>query len=386
MYLTELALTNFRSYNELNLTFEPGVIALTGPNGVGKTNLLEAINFASTLISHRVSTKAPLIAVGSDSAIVQARIKAGGRSSVIELELKEQGSGKARINRGQVVSAAQVRGILRAILFAPEDLSLVKGDPEGRRRFLDELIMQAKPVMAGTYRDFERVLRHRNALLRTARQQGSHDVAMLEIITEQLVKLSAQIMTARIHIVQSLNKPLEARYQQIASQVAPVALRLVAGQDSEHLIPDIELLEQSYALQFGELNTQELARGQTLVGPQRDDVFLGIGDLPAKGYASHGESWSLALALKLSAFDYLSTLDLNSSFNIAADDVTTLALQQPVLLLDDVFAELDTQRRENLSATIKDIGQVFVTSAIASDIPSTLGARIITVSKGQAKG
>jgi len=398
MHLSELALSNFRTYEKLNLSFAPGVIVLAGRNGVGKTNLIEAINYAAAISSHRVSNKTPLITSGQERAIIQARIKAGERTSAIELEIKEQGAGKARINRGQVVPSSQARGILRSVLFAPEDLALVKGDPEGRRRFLDDLVLQAKPVMAGTYRDYERVLKQRNAILKNARKFGGLDVEMLSIYDEQLVALGVEITLARLALIEALRKPVENWYQQIAEQDTEVLVYL-AGDIPALRDPAIsskdepqddggykQTLKTEYFEQIQSKRNQELERGLTLVGPQRDDLFFGIGELPAKGYASHGESWSLALALKLAAFDYLSTIDLNSSFTHENENTAAFETQQPILLLDDVFSELDTGRRTALSNAIKNKNQVFITTAVLEDIPTDLYHRVIKVEKGHTDG
>jgi len=386
MQLTELALANFRTYQKLNLNFTAGVTVFAGQNGAGKTNLVEAINYVATIGSHRVANRAPLIALGAERAIIQARIKAGDRTSAIELEIKEQGSNKARINGGQLVPSSQARGILRAILFAPEDLSLVKGDPDGRRRFLDDLVLQARPVMAGTYRDYDQVLRQRNALLRNTRQRGGYDPALLEILDEQLVSHGAAITAARQALVVGLNETIAAWYQRIAHADTPVLTALTDVSRETSAVQPLADIAAGYTEQLAARRNQELERGMTLVGPQRDDWYYQIGEFPAKGYASHGESWSLALALKLAAFEYLGTIDLASSFTHIYVESEQYSIQQPILLLDDVFSELDNDRRAALSNAIKDINQVFITTAVVGDIPAELEPRIITVTKGQVDG
>ncbi|MDR2703936.1 MAG: DNA replication/repair protein RecF [Cellulomonadaceae bacterium] len=384
MYLTELALANFRTYEKLTLGFEPEVTVFAGPNGVGKTNIIEAIHYVATISSHRVSNKTPLIQAGTDRAIIQARIKAGERASAIELEIKEHGSGRARVNRGQVIPSSGARGILRAVLFAPEDLALVKGDPEGRRRFLDELVLQAKPVLAGDYRDYDKVLRQRNAFLKQARQRGAFDSEMLEIYNEQLVRYGVEITLGRLALGAALQQPIENWYQKIAQSQVEIITKLACDHNLTDTTP--EALAAEYYEQLEGKRTQELERGLTLVGPQRDDLFFSIGDLPAKGYASHGESWSLALALKLAAFDHLAAIDLNSSFDHSEATSVSYETQQPVLLLDDVFSELDSGRRAALSEAITNKNQVFITTAVLDDIPKGLYSRVITVAKGSANG
>jgi len=405
MYVAELDLLDFRSYEKLNLALVPGITALTGANGAGKTNLVEAIYFAATLGSHRVSGKAPLIRQGAERAIIRLRARAGERTSAIELEIPQTGSGRARVNGGQVIPVGQTRGIVRAVMFSPEDLTIIKGEPDIRRRFIDDLVLQARPTLFGYYRDYEQILRQRNAFLKNARQFGKHDDTMHQILTEQLIQVGIEITTARILLIATIQPLVASAYQQIADTTTPTQLALVLDGPREELsdgsvdaqvgtpaiAPDApqeqtpqlrEQLAAYYQQQFAAKYSQELARGYTLVGPHRDDLALTLAGLPAKGYASHGETWSLALALKLAAFTYL-----KHQYAAApnAEGAEQSQDSDPILILDDVFAELDEKRRSSLTKAIKDVQQVFITSAVASDIPAELDFNMFRVENGSVQ-
>jgi len=400
MFVAELDLTDFRSYEKSNISFAPGITALIGPNGVGKTNLVEAIYYAATLNSHRVSSKVPLIKSGAERAIIRLRARNDQRTSIIELDIPQSGSGRARINGGQVIPIGQTRGIIRTIMFSPEDIGIAKGEPETRRRFLDELVLQARPALAGYYRDYEQVLRQRNAYLKNARQLGNPSDGVLDILTEQLIEFGTEISVARLLVTKTLQPLVTKHYQQIADANTALTLEITQGSSDAALPVDVSIsellgadeqaeaqvkteLRSAYVQQFQSKQAGELARGYTLVGPHRDDLALALDGLPAKGYASHGESWSLALALKLAAFDYLAA----QYANFAPPDASIVAesserSHQPILILDDVFAELDEKRRASLSAAIESIEQVLITSAVASDIPKALDVQVRTVAKG----
>jgi DNA replication and repair protein RecF len=454
VHLTRLALTDFRSYAGAELSLEPGVSTLLGPNGQGKTNLVEAAAYVATLGSHRVATDAPLVRSGAERAILRAAVTSGARDSLVEIEINPGRANRARLNRAPVTRPRQVLGVLRTVLFAPEDLALVKGDPEQRRRFLDDLLVASAPRYAGVRADYERVLRQRTALLKSLRghpgragragarayarasgpraagyggagqdgasqdgagqDEASQDEASqdgagqdgagqneadrdglgqdgtgrdeaprngrpgglagpaartLDVWDEHLATAGAELLTGRIALTATL-RPLVARsYGAVAGAGAVEAgisyrqsLRipgLSGTAEPAEPAADAARLADGLREALAAVRGEELERGVCLVGPHRDDLELRIGDLPARGYASHGESWSMALALRLSAFDAL---------RAGGDD--------PVLLLDDVFAELDTGRRERLAGLVAGAEQVLVTAAVPADVPAALhGAR-----------
>ncbi|SHQ27194.1 DNA replication and repair protein RecF [Mycobacteroides abscessus subsp. abscessus] len=367
MYVRQLGLRDFRSWERVDLELEPGRTVFVGPNGYGKTNLVEALWYSSTLGSHRVATDAPLIRTGAERAVVSTIVVNDGRELAIDLEIAAGRANKTRVNRSPVRSPREVVGILHAVLFAPEDLSLVRGDPADRRRFLDDLLIQRRPRMAGVRADYDKVLRQRTALLKTAMAalRQRHDQSVLDTLDVwdgHLVAHGAELLSARIELVGELRPLVEKSYQLLApaSRPADIAYRssvegVEAGLSVEHLAD---------ALQAGLVakRSAEIERGVCLVGPHRDDLKLRLGDGPAKGFASHGESWSFALALRLAAFDLL-----------RADGT------DPVLMLDDVFAELDGARRRSLATVAADAEQVLVTAAVPDDVPEELSARTVTV-------
>jgi DNA replication and repair protein RecF len=445
VHLTRLALTDFRSYAGAELSLEPGVSTLLGPNGQGKTNLVEAAAYVATLGSHRVATDAPLVRSGAERAILRAAVTSGARDSLVEIEINPGRANRARLNRAPVTRPRQVLGVLRTVLFAPEDLALAKGDPEQRRRFLDDLLVASAPRYAGVRADYERVLRQRTALLKSLRghpgragrsgarayahagapreaapggtgrggegQDGlSQDGAgqdgagqdglsqdgtgqdgtgtgqdraprngrpvlagpaarTLDVWDEHLATAGAELLAARIALTATL-RPLVARsYGAVAGAGAVEAsisyrqsLRmpgLSGTAEPAEPTADAARLADGLREALAAARGEELDRGVCLVGPHRDDLELRIGDLPARGYASHGESWSMALALRLSAFEALRD-----------------GGEDPVLLLDDVFAELDTGRRERLAGLVAGAEQVLVTAAVPADVPAALhGAR-----------
>jgi DNA replication and repair protein RecF len=454
VHLTRLALTDFRSYAGAELSLEPGVSILLGPNGQGKTNLVEAAAYVATLGSHRVASDAPLVRSGAERAILRAAVTSSDRDSLVEIEINPGRANRARLNRAPVTRPRQVLGVLRTVLFAPEDLALVKGDPEQRRRFLDDLLVVSAPRYAGVRADYERVLRQRTALLKSlrghpgrpgragarayahtgasrgagqdgagqdgadrnglardgagqdgagqdsagqdsagqdsARQDGTTQdgtgqggaarngrpagltgpaARTLDVWDEHLATAGAELLAARIALTATL-RPLVARSYSAVAGAGTVeasisyrqALRMpglsgTAGPAEP--AADAARLADGLREALAAARGEELERGVCLVGPHRDDLELRVGDLPARGYASHGESWSMALALRLSAFEALRG---------AGDD--------PVLLLDDVFAELDTGRRERLAGLVAGAEQVLVTAAVPADVPAELhGAR-----------
>ncbi|WP_414504823.1 DNA replication/repair protein RecF [Streptomyces sp. NEAU-L66] len=371
MHVTHLSLADFRSYARVEVPLDPGVTAFVGPNGQGKTNLVEAVGYLATLGSHRVSSDAPLVRMGAERAVVRAAVVQGERQQLIELELNPGKANRARINRSSQVRPRDVLGIVRTVLFAPEDLALVKGDPGERRRFLDELITARSPRMAGVRSDYDRVLKQRNTLLKTAalaRRHGGRqmDLSTLDVWDQHLARAGAELLAQRLDLIAGLQPLADKAYEQLAPGGGPLALeyRGSAGEAMAEATTREELYGVLLAA-LGEARKGEIERGVTLVGPHRDDLVLKLGQLPAKGYASHGESWSYALALRLASYDLLRAEG-----------------NEPVLVLDDVFAELDARRRERLAELVAPGEQVLVTAAVDDDVPGVLAGTRFAVSGG----
>lgn len=365
MHLRRLAVEDFRSWERAELLLEPGVTVLVGSNGVGKTNLVEAIGYLATLGSHRVATDAPLIRRGAQRAIVRGQVVHQGRELNVELEITAGKANRARVNRAPVARPREILGILRSVLFAPEDLALVRGDPGERRRFLDELLVARYPRYAGVRSDYERVLRQRSALLKTARNRHA-DLSTLEVWDGHLARHGAALLAGRLDLVEGIAPHAEKAFAEVAPSSDPVTLAYRCSVPGE-LPPSPQELEALLLDELGQVRRQEIERGVCLVGPHRDDLLLNLGEGPAKGYASHGESWAIALALRLASYRLLK-----------ADDV------EPVLILDDVFAELDAQRRRALSAVAAEAEQVVVTAAVAEDVPAELLGTRYAVGGGSA--
>ncbi len=386
MHVRHLNVADFRSYAGADLALGPGVTTLVGPNGQGKTNLVEAIGYLATLSSHRVATDQPLVRFGAERAVIRGVVVREGRESLIELELNPGRANRAQLNRSPMPRPREVLGTLRTVLFAPEDLALVKGDPAGRRAFVDDLLVQRQPRWAGVRADYDKVLRQRNALLKSAapvlrkgarRPSRSSSAApgepvedarasalhTLDVWDGQLARFGAQLLSGRLRLVADLAPHLSAAYTAVSAGQSdaavtyrssvrePMAAAIAAGEQ-----PTVEALEAELLATFADVRSQEVERGLTLVGPHRDDLVLSLGPLPAKGYASHGESWSFALGLKLAAYQLLRA-ELG---------------EDPVLVLDDVFAELDTGRRERLAALVGEGEQVLITAAVGADVPQVL--------------
>lgn len=370
MWVKELRLTDFRSYPSALIQLSEGVTTFVGRNGQGKTNLVEAIGYAATLNSHRVSTDAPLVRSGAERALIGLDVVLPDRECVVEIEVNPGKANRARINRASVTKARDVLGIVHTVLFAPEDLALVKGDPAERRRFIDELLIQRSPRMAGVKADYERVLKQRNALLKSAggSRRGASDnlTSTLDVWDEQAATTGAELVAARIALVGELSELVTRAYNDIAGADAGATISYSSAiKDDTQSTSRVDwrawLLEA-----FQQKRREELDRGITLVGPQRDDLSMWVNDHPAKGFASHGESWSFALSLRL------------ASLAVLREDGV-----EPVLILDDVFAELDTHRRNHLTEQVLQSPQVLITAAVAEDIPVALGGRRVAVSLGQ---
>lgn len=403
MYLEHLSLTDFRSYAQVDVALEPGVTVLVGSNGIGKTNLMEAIGYLATLSSHRVSSDAPLLRFGTDRALVRARLVRGGQTTVLELEINAGRANRGRINRSNPVRARDLLGICQTVLFAPEDLALVKGDPANRRRFLDELLVSLIPRHSATRSDYDRVLKQRNALLKSARAgkfTSAHE-ATLDVWDQHMAKAGAELLYARLELVERLRPHLAKAYAQLTdgSKEAGAVYRstlqnlmdddggpssgnagtgtgmagpVPAGQGGgpeELRYLSVEELTERYVQAFAASRRKELERGISLVGPHRDELELVLGEAPAKGYASHGETWSMCLSLRL------------ASYYVMLDDARTGG-SAPILILDDVFAELDVQRRRKLAAIVSGAEQVLVTAAVDADIPAELSGRRVKVIPG----
>jgi DNA replication and repair protein RecF len=376
VHVSHLSLHDFRSYPEAEVRLGPGVTAFVGRNGQGKTNLVEAVDYIARLASHRVAGDAPLVRFGADHAVVRAAVVRDGREAVLEVQINPGRSNRARVNRSPLPRARELLGLVRTVLFSPEDLALVKGDPSERRAFLDDLLVQRAPRYAGVRADYDRILKQRNSLLKTAgvaRRQGrSSDSALstLEVWNSHLSRTGAELLAARLVLVEDLRPYVAAAYEAVAQGATRTdatmtykpSLELPADVDG---VPsrDREELAAALLAEVERRRDDEIDRGVSLVGPHRDDLTLGIGPLPVKGYASHGESWSMALSLRLASYDLL---------RAGGDD--------PILILDDVFAELDTERRERLAELVAGAEQVLVTAAVPEDIPAVLaGARIDVV-------
>ncbi|MFF3455585.1 DNA replication/repair protein RecF [Streptomyces sp. NPDC002730] len=381
MHVTHLSLADFRSYARVEVPLDPGVTAFVGPNGQGKTNLVEAVGYLATLASHRVSSDAPLVRMGADRAVIRAAVTQGERSQLIELELNPGKANRARINRSSQVRPRDVLGIVRTVLFAPEDLALVKGDPGERRRFLDELITARSPRMAGVRSDYERVLKQRNTLLKSAAMARRHggrgmDLSTLDVWDQHLARAGAELLAQRIDLIAAMQPLADKAYEALAPGGGPVALEYRSSSSAGSGVGSdggsgVHGRDELYAQLIGalaEVRKQEIERGVTLVGPHRDELVLKLGQLPAKGYASHGESWSYALALRLASYELLRAEG-----------------NEPVLVLDDVFAELDARRRERLAELVAPGEQVLVTAAVDDDVPGVLAGARYTVANGEVE-
>jgi DNA replication and repair protein RecF len=386
VHLTRLALTDFRSYAAVDVPLERGVTIFGGANGEGKTNLVEAVGYVATLASHRSAQDAPLIRAGAEQAIIRAAISTTPNDALVEIELNAGRANRVRLNRAPLTRPRDVLGVLRTVLFAPEDLALVKGDPGERRRFLDDLLVAMAPRYAAVRADYERVVKQRTALLKSAgpkggpkgnRQSREAVAATLDVWDAHLARTGAELLVAREHLVDAIRPHVERNYLAVAggdrgpaeiayrrSFEAPEGTAEHADAGARHG-ERVRAAEKSLRAALLEVRPSELDRGVCLAGPHRDELELSIRDLPARGYASHGESWSLALALRLASFDLLRA-----------------GREDPVLILDDVFAELDAGRRDRLAALVATAEQVLVTAAVPADVPAILAGARFTVTAG----
>jgi DNA replication and repair protein RecF len=385
MYVQKVKLTNFRNYQSAEVELAAGVNLFYGSNGQGKTNLVEAINFFGALDSHRVAGYAPLIKQGEKTAIISLELNHEERQLLLEYELNTDSPNRARLNKSQTAKSKDILGYLNSVIFAPEDLDIVKRDPSNRRAFIDQLIIQFTPRMHGVYSDYERVLKQRNTLLKSARATGARgdQLSTLSAWDHSLVEYGSEIIAARVAIVQKLSPGLISNYQQIAKSNNEPKMFIKSSISKENPLEEAELTEGEYlqltdkqeiAKVFAErlagLRPKEIERAITLVGPHRDDLVLNLGTLPAKGYASHGESWSYALSLRLASLEILKQES---------------RLGDPILILDDVFAELDSERRTKLAELVQLNEQVIITAAVIEDVPETLLAMKYQVIGGEVK-
>lgn len=386
MIVEQLSLVDFRNYAAADVTLHPGTNVFVGRNGQGKTNLAEAIGYFATLGSHRVSQDAPMVRHGADAAIVRTRLAHGERTVILEAQLNRTGSNKARVN-GSAVKSAELPRYAQVVLFAPEDLQIVRGDPSARRRFADQLLIQRAPRMSAVLSDYDRVLKQRTALLKSARARGirGEELTTLDVWDDKLVQLGTQVIRARLALADDLAAPLSRAYTTIAGADHQPELEWALTVDGARADDDdeserggaapapavrgrsTEEVEARFRAMLAAKRPAELERGVTLVGPHRDDLVLRVRGLPVKGYASHGESWSVALSLRLASAELLREHSL---------------LGDPVLILDDVFAELDADRRSRLAGVVAGFEQVIVTAAVEADVPEALRARTVYVEAG----
>jgi DNA replication and repair protein RecF len=380
LYVAHLTLVDFRSYATAEVSLEPGATAFIGRNGQGKTNLVEAVDYLSRLASHRVAGDAPLVRAGAERALVRAAVVRDGREAVLEVEINPGRSNRARVNRADLPRARELVGLVRTVVFAPDDLALVKGDPAGRRAFLDDLLVMRTPRLAGVRQDYERVLKQRNSLLKTAgtarRGSSSEEGALstLGVWDAHLARTGAEILAERLRLVAELRPYVGNAYATVArgATTDDAALAYQPSLDIGDLTDRASLTERLLE-ELECRRSDELDRGVSLVGPHRDELLLTLGNgdpatprLPVRGYASHGESWSFALALRLASYDL-----------VRADG------DDPILILDDVFAELDAERRGQLAELVAGAEQVLVTAAVAADVPEKLAGTRYLVAGGE---
>lgn len=360
MRINKLALTNFRSYNSLELELQPGVITFIGDNGSGKTNIAESLIYLAFLSSHRVSNNVPLISLGNQQAIIRAEVQREDRTLQIDLEINASKASRARINGNPTRSQREILGAIQIVYFSPEDLDLVRGEPGTRRDFLDRLLITRTPRLAGVIADYERVVKQRNALLKTRTS-----AAALAPWNEQLIKLGAELTAERIALIEALNPYVGQNYANL-NEVKPASISYKCS--TEGVTKDVDTNITVLTARLDEVAYQEIERGVSLIGPHRDDLHLQLGDFPAKGYASHGESWSMAISLRIGSFNLLKSEGAS-----------------PILILDDVFAELDTSRRIQLMSATKLAEQTFITAAVESDLPTELLTQKFYVTPGVVK-
>lgn len=367
MHIRSLELRDYRSWPELKVDLEPGITVFIGRNGFGKTNIVEAIGYLAHLSSHRVSSDAPLVRAHAANARISAVAVNQGRELAAHLLIKPHAANQGSLNRTRVKSTRELLGVVKTVLFAPEDLALVKGEPAERRRYLDDIIAMRQPRMAGVKADYDKVLKQRNALLKTATialrrgygtEEGAAALSTLDTWDGQLARLGAEVMAARFALLHELAPKIHDAYATIAPESRPASVTYKTTIDAglaQLLEFDAGIIEATLLTELAQKRQREIERGSSLVGPHRDDLELLLGEQPAKGFASHGETWSFALSLRI------------AEFNLLRGDGT-----DPILILDDVFSELDAGRREKLVGIAQDVEQVLITAAVHDDLPENL--------------
>lgn len=377
MYIRRLELRDFRSWRHLDVELKPGVNLFVGRNGFGKTNVVEAVGYLAHLSSHRINHDAPLVRSGMQAARVTATTVNQGRELTSHLLIKPHAANQAQINRTRLKSPRELLGVTHSVLFAPEDLALIRGEPAERRRYLDDLIAARTPRLAGVKAEYDKVLKQRSALLKNAGQalrrgysdeDGASALSTLDVWDSQLATLGGQVTAARLSLLDDLSSHIIDAYAAIApeSRAAKVSYRstvedaVLALTGPEEPVT-AEIIEAAMLTELGKVRPREIERGVSLVGPHRDDLILHLGDQPAKGFASHGETWSYAIAMRLAEFTLLRQ-------SVGSD---------PVLILDDVFAELDAQRRTQLVKLASEVEQVLITAAVDEDLPTNLSGAVV---------
>ena len=379
MRVTHLSLTDFRNYRTAEVPFAAGANLFVGRNGQGKTNLVESLGYLSTLGSHRVSSDAAMIRKDAESAVVRARIQHEGRELLVAVQLNRGSANRAQVNRA-AIKPRELPRYFSSVLFAPEDLALVRGEPGIRRRFLDQLLIQRSPRFSAVIADYERVLKQRNTLLKSARatRVRPDQLGTLDIWDDRLIALGSELIDARLDLVARLSEPVVSAYRSVAGDdhhprlLPQLTIRGAHVEDEdEEASADVTAsagdTTETFRQALVAVRPKELERGLTLIGPHRDDVLFELNGLPAKGYASHGESWSFALALKLASAELLRRESSTGD---------------PVLILDDVFAELDQARRRMLATAVAGYEQVLITAAVYDDVPDELTAHTVRIEAG----
>lgn len=372
MWVNELDVQQWRNHSHSTIECEPGVTLFIGANGQGKTNMVEALYFLSTLSSHRVATHQSLIRDGHDQATVFATLRHDVRTVSVGLTLKRKGSSEAVVNQSKA-KASDIPQWVSTVMFAPEDSAIVRGEPGGRRAFMDSLVTSSSSVMVGVYQDFDRVLRQRNSLLKSLRATGKNtDASTLDVWNQKFVELAAKIMIERYRYLRAVMPFVTEHYSHLASgdmvdfSYVPSSRALFDGLETG----DAESVKEQFHEDLMARRRDEIDRGITLVGPQRDDLELTISRKPARTHASQGETWSLALGLRLATAQWLRQEKSSGD---------------PIIILDDVFAELDQSRRHKLLSLVADYSQLLVTSAVEEDLPEGLAGVVYDVVEGSVK-
>lgn len=371
MWVSGLRLSHFRNHSSTSLELTPGVTTFLGPNGQGKTNIVESLVYLSQLSSHRASTDEALVQQGNPQAELRASVRHQGRQVDLGLTLRGSGSNRGTVN-GQPVSLAEMSSWLKVVIFAPEDMALVRGEPSVRRRLLDLALTGLSPRYRAVLSEYERVVRQKNTLLKSIRHhRGSNaETDTLAIWNDSLARLGADISWGRLELVEQWSPLTNQAYQSIAPGNA---LQIsVDWSDSNWTDADppssVEDIVERYRASLDRVQLDERDRGMSLVGPHRDDLALLLNDLPARTHASQGEAWSVALSLRMALAELLRIHSQSGD---------------PVIILDDVFSELDGHRRQALAHTVSGYEQVLITAAVADDVPSELSGQRYLVDQGQ---